>query len=114
MVASLLKFKEEGTQRELGVYQDTLIGSSLVTTHITTNRIAVILLLLEIDGVRSVAPDPVKYGLMRNRTKSEKVGTLKYGQVREPVCSVKALIKIRIIPYLGQNVLKASTNWTVT
>ena len=52
---SSLKFKEEGTQRELGVYQDTLIGSSHVTTHITTNRIAVILLLLEIDGVRSVA-----------------------------------------------------------
>ena len=52
---SSLKFKEEGTQRELGVYQDTLIGSSYVTTHITTNRIAVILLLLEIDGVRSVA-----------------------------------------------------------
>ena len=44
---SSLKFKEEGTQRELGVYRDTLIGSSYVTTHITTNRIAVILLLLK-------------------------------------------------------------------
>ena len=36
----MLKFKEAGTQRELGVYQDTLIGSFHVTTHITTNRIA--------------------------------------------------------------------------
>ena len=39
--------EDASPQRELGVYRDTLIGSSYVTTHITTNRIAVILVLLK-------------------------------------------------------------------